>query len=211
MASEKRGNPKPKLGQRLKALREAKGLKLPELATMTNISRSSLYKVENNGMSLTYDKLIDLAEGLGVNIAELFQDELPEADKAVVMGRREVGRKGEGFRLTTKNYDYHYLCPELKNKKLTAMVGSIRSESIEDFEALFSHEGEEFNYVVEGSIEVHTEYYAPVRLNKGDYIYLDSVMPHAFVSVGKKPAQVLSVCTSPTGKALDAEAITGED
>ncbi len=208
MANDNKSSPKPRLSQRLKALREARGLKLPELATITNISRSSLYKVENSGMSLTYDKLIDLAEGLQVNVAELFHEEVPEEDQAIVTARREVGRKGEGFSLRTKNYNSHYLCPELKSKKLTPILGTILSTSIDDFEEMTSHEGEEFNYVVEGAIEVHTQYYSPVRLDTGDYIYLDSTMPHVFVSVSKKPAVVLSICTSPTTKTageLDGE------
>jgi mannose-6-phosphate isomerase-like protein (cupin superfamily) len=162
-------------------------------------------------MSLTYDKLIDLAGGLGVKVADLFQEDAMDEDQTVVMGRREIGRNGEGFHLETKNYDYHYLCPELKSKKLTPILGRIRSRSTNDFEGLFKHEGEEFNYVVEGAIEVHTEFYSPVRLEQGDYIYLDSTMPHGFISVSKKPALVLSICTSPTGKAMDQDAVVGDD
>jgi len=199
------------LGARLKTLREAKNLKLPELASITNISRSSLYKVENNDMSLTYDKLIDLADGLGVNVAELFQEEPHDHDQAMVTARMRVGRTGDGFRLETKNYDSRYLCPELKNKKLTPILGTIRSRSIDDFEELFSHEGEEFDFVVRGAIEVHTEYYAPVRLDAGDHVYLDSTMPHVFVAVSEEPAVVLSICTSPTVKALDEAVVTPKE
>lgn len=196
---------KPLLGERLKSLREARGLKLPELAEITGLSRSSLYKVENSGMSLTYDKLIDLADGLGVSISELFQKSENVEVKAVVTARREVGRKGEGYRLETKNYDYRYLCPDLKSKKLTPILGVIHSRSTDEFEQLFSHKGEEFNFVIDGAIDVHTEYYSPVRLEKGDYIYLDSTMPHAFVSVSEESAVVLSICTSVTGIILDGE------
>lgn len=197
MAKNESKTAKPQLGERLKTLRTAKGLTLPELAEVSGLSRSSLYKVENSEMSLTYDKLIQLAKGLDVNVSELFQEDDSVTNKATITARREVGRDGEGYRLETKSYDYLYLCPELNDKKLTPIRGVIRSRSIEDFGELITHEGEEFNYVCEGAIEVHTEYYSPVRLNKGDHIYLDSTMPHAFISVSAKPAIVLSICTSP--------------
>ena len=60
-----------------------------------------------------------------------------------------------------------------------------------------SHPGEEFTFVVEGSIEVHTQLYRPVVLRQGDYIYLSSTMPHAYINKGPGEAQILTVCTRP--------------
>ena len=58
------------------------------------------------------------------------------------------------------------------------------------------HPGEEYLYVLEGTLEFHTEIYAPVRLEKGDSVYFDSGIAHAYVAVGSKPCRVLSMCTA---------------
>src|SRR5437588_120361 len=60
------------LGQCLKAARQARGLTLKQVAERTGMALSTLSKVENGLMSLTYDKLLQLTSGLKMEIAELF-------------------------------------------------------------------------------------------------------------------------------------------
>jgi transcriptional regulator with XRE-family HTH domain len=188
---------KPNLGERVKALRLKKGLSLNELAQVAGLSRSTLYKVENSGMSLTYEKLIGLSEGLGVEISQLFRAAADASDKDAFSGRREVGRAGEGDLIVTPNYDHFYLCNEIVHKGLVPMFGKVKHRTLEEFGPLSTHPGEEFTYVLQGTIEVHTKLYRPVVLKRGDYIYLDSTMPHAYLTVGDDEAQILTVCTRP--------------
>ena len=47
--------------------------------------------------------------------------------------------------------------------------------------------------MLSGTIDLHTEHYAPLRLEPGDSVYIDAEMAHALVSLGDEPAQVLSV------------------
>jgi mannose-6-phosphate isomerase-like protein (cupin superfamily) len=62
---------------------------------------------------------------------------------------------------------------------------------------LHNHSGEEYVYVLEGRIKVHTEFYDPVELNAGESIYIDSNMGHAYVTAaGCEEATVLAVCSS---------------
>jgi quercetin dioxygenase-like cupin family protein len=58
------------------------------------------------------------------------------------------------------------------------------------------HLGEEYIYVLEGGITVHTEFYDPVVLKSGESIYVDSNMGHAYVAEGCDEATVLAVCSS---------------
>jgi oxalate decarboxylase/phosphoglucose isomerase-like protein (cupin superfamily) len=51
--------------------------------------------------------------------------------------------------------------------------------------------------VLRGKVEVHTEFYEPVILIRGDALYIDSAMGHATLNAGEHEALVLSVCTSP--------------
>ena len=61
--------------------------------------------------------------------------------------------------------------------------------------AVFSHEGEEYMYVLEGT---HEFIYGEERyvLNEGDSIYFDSIVPHSGRSIGDKRAKVLAVMYS---------------
>jgi transcriptional regulator with XRE-family HTH domain len=190
-------NEQPDLGTRLKELRKEKGITLNDLARLTGMSRSTLYKVENNGMSLTYQKLLRLSDGLGVEIAELFRVAPKAPPDALATAFREVGRAGEGDLVATPNYDHYYLCNEIVHKGLVPMLGRVKRSSIRDFGEMSTHPGEEFTYVVEGTIEVHTQVYRPVVLNQGDYIFLSSTMPHAYINAGSGEARILTVCTRP--------------
>lgn len=192
---------KPILGERLKVLRDERHLGLSELAERTNIARSTLYKVENNGMSLTYDKLLELSKGLGVEVSELFTVSQPTLERTV-LGRREFGSIEEGYVVDTKNYRYTYLCSELMMKDMVPMLGIVKARSLEEFGDLVTHDGEEFTVVLEGEIEVHTPYYKPLRLKKNQYLYMDSSTPHAYLSVGEGDARTLCICSS---KAIDAD------
>ncbi len=195
---------RPNLGIRVKQLRIAKGLTLNKLAELAGLSRSTLYKVENSGMSLTYEKLIRLSEGLDVEISQLFSASADEAPAEGYSGRREVGRAGEGYRIEMPNYDHFYLCNEIMLKGLVPMFGRVKSRTIEQFGPLSTHQGEEFTYVLEGSIEVHTKLYRPVLLNRGDHIYLGSTMPHAYLNKGEGEALILTVCSRPEHRLQDA-------
>jgi mannose-6-phosphate isomerase-like protein (cupin superfamily) len=72
----------------------------------------------------------------------------------------------------------------------------IRAKSLAEFGELVRHSGEEYIYVLEGAITVHTEFYDPVVLKCGESIYVDSNMGHAYVASGCDEALVLGVCSS---------------
>ena len=66
-----------------------------------------------------------------------------------------------------------------------------------EFGALVRHPGEEYIYVIEGRIDIHTEFYDTVTLEAGESIYIDSNMGHAYVCAeGCKEALVLGVCSA---------------
>ena len=181
----------PKLGECLKALRRRRGWTLQDVRDRTGLAVSTLSKVENDQMSLTYDKLLQISEGLGINLTELLSTGPSEA-----LARRSVSLPHEGLRQITPNYDYLYLCTEIRRKRMVPVITRLKARSLEEFGALLRHSGEEFVYVLDGVIDVHTEHYAPVRLNKGASIYIDSSMAHAYVAVDGE-ATVLAVCSSP--------------
>ena len=186
----------PTLGSLLRSLRARNGWTLKEMSEHTDIPVSTLSKVEHDRLTLTYDKLVQLSQRLNIRISELFADPADSVEPAVT-ARRSIGVIEDAVRVNTKNYDYYYLCPELRKKRMIPILTRIRAKSAQEFGELVRHSGEEYIYVLKGAIKVLTEFYDPVVLNGGESIYLDSNMGHAYVTAeGCDEAVVLGVCSS---------------
>jgi transcriptional regulator with XRE-family HTH domain len=206
-----------KPGSALRALRVQKGWTLAEVSTRTGLSIPTLSKLENNKMSLTYDKLVKISTGLNVELGELFSSGKAPSGQRGMTGRRCINRAGEGNSIETRNYLNVYLATELLHKRFVPIFGELRATSIEEFGEMIRHAGEEFVYVLEGTIEFHTELYAPVKLGPGDSMYFDSGMAHAYLAASPGPCRILSICSASEGQlkaALsegDSAAPAGED
>ncbi|MBS0366039.1 MAG: helix-turn-helix transcriptional regulator [Proteobacteria bacterium] len=181
----------------MRALRAGKGWTLREMSERTGIPLSTLSKVEHDLLTLTYDKLLQLSERLGLPMSELFADRSANGQAAAVTARRSIGTLQNALRVNTRNYDYFYLCTDLRHKRFIPIVTRIRARSVDEFGQLVRHSGEEWIYVLEGRVEVHTEYYDTAVLEPGQSVYIDSGMGHAFVAAaGCEEAVVVAVCSS---------------
>jgi len=185
----------PTLGHILRDLRNHRGWTLKEMSERSGIPVSTLSKVEHDRLTLTYDKLLQLSQKLNIRMSELFAESEP-GDEGVT-ARRSIGRQDDSIRVTTPNYDYYYLCTEIRRKRMIPVLTCIRAKSLGEFGDLVRHSGEEYVHVLEGSIVVHTEFYDPVTLDVGEGIYIDSNMGHAYIAAeGCAEALVLGVCSS---------------
>jgi len=186
----------PTLGSLLRSLRLRKGWTLKQMSARSGVPLSTLSKVEHDRLTLTYDKLQMLSQRLNMPMSELFAEPSDDAEPAVT-ARRSIGRTEDAIRINTKNYDYYYLCPELRHKRMIPVLARVRAKSLEEFGDLVRHPGEEHTYVLEGPVVVHTEFYDPIVLEAGESVYIDSNMGHAYVAgEGCKEAVVVSVCSS---------------
>ncbi|CAG1007243.1 MAG: cupin domain-containing protein [Bauldia sp.] len=184
-----------RMGERLRRIRRDRSLTLAEVAARSGLAISTVSKVERGLMALTYDRFSQLAEGLGVDIAELFS----ERGEPFGPGRIAVARAGE-FRLhETENYVYEMLFPELWRKTMTPMMGTLRPYETMHFDRFVSHPGEEFLLVLDGSVTVRFEDTEPVVLGTGESIYFDSRRGHLYASAADRPARILVVCTGDRG------------
>ncbi|WP_109807503.1 helix-turn-helix domain-containing protein [Sphingosinithalassobacter portus] len=195
----------PTLGAVLRGIRAKRGWTLKEMSAQSGIPVSTLSKVEHDRLTLTYDKLQQLSRRLNMRMSDLFAEEQQPADSPRVTARRSIGSLENAFRVETDNYDYHYLCTDLRRKRMIPILTRIRARSTEEFGDLVRHHGEELIYVIEGRIVVHTEYYDSVELGPGESIYIDSSMGHAYlVAPGHDEALVLGVCSSPDEGLMDS-------
>lgn len=187
---------KSQLGIRLKTLRKVRMLTLVELTALSGVSASTISKIENGALSPTLDLILKLCEGLNVSISQLVSEsEEVVGGSTAPNGRFSPVRHDDGVHIGTPNYDYLYLCTELKNKRMVPIRARLKARSMERFGALVRHGGEEFLYVLEGAIEVHSEFYSPISLAKGEGVYLDSTMGHAYISTSAVEAEILCICT----------------
>ncbi|SNT01862.1 helix-turn-helix domain-containing protein [Sphingopyxis indica] len=197
-------NKPPTLGAVMRGIRARNDWTLKEMSAKSGIPVSTLSKVEHDRLTLSYDKLQQLSRRLNIRMADLFAEGEEESAPRVT-GRRSIGTLESAVRVTTDNYDYHYLCTDLRQKRMIPILTRIRAHSAREFGDLVRHQGEEFIYVLEGRIEVHSEFYDPVTLDAGQGIYLDSSMGHAYVvAEGCDEALVLGVCSSADEGLMDS-------
>jgi transcriptional regulator with XRE-family HTH domain len=188
-------NDPPTLGSLIRGLRTQSGWTLQEMSDKTGIPRSTLAKVEHGRLTLGYDKLMQLSKRLNIRMSELFASGDELAGRA--MTRRSVGTTNSAVRVETPNYEYFFLCPDLRKKRMIPIFGRVRTKTLEEFGELIRHPGEEFIYVLTGRVAVHTEFYEPVILEPGQCAYIDSSMGHAYIlAPGCDEASLLAGCTS---------------
>lgn len=177
------------LGQRVRELRKERSWTLEQAAQQAGLARSTLSKIENEQMSPTFELMRKLADGLGIDMPQLFTP----PKNAQVNGRRDVTRMGDGQKHVTPTYEHELLNAGLTKKNMLPYRARIRARSFEEFEGWIRHDGEEFLYVLTGSVMLFTEYYEPVEMKRGDSAYYDASMGHNVVSISDEDALVLWV------------------
>lgn len=187
-----RAGQRAEFGRRLRELRREREWTLAELSERSGLAVSTISKAERGLMALTYDRMLELAQGIGVDMAEFFT---PEGE-SFTPGSFAVAQRGEHQRQETGNYVYEMLFPGFRHKAMTPMMGTIKARDVVEFEDFVRHPGQEFLMVMEGAVTVSLEGRAPVTLQKGDSIYFDSAIGHLYTSAGFDEARILVVCTT---------------
>ena len=177
------------LGDRVRELRKARGWTLEQAAGQAGLARSTLSKIENGQMSPTYEALKKLAEGLAISVPQLFTP----PSKALVTGRMAVTRGGEGQGHATTTYEHELMAGALTRKAMLPYRARIRARNLDEFDGWVRHDGEEFLYVLTGTIRLYTEFYEPVEMRRGDSAYYDATMGHNVVSTSAEDATLLWV------------------
>lgn len=183
----------PAPSRAIRDVRIAKGLSLRDLSARAGLPYSTLSKLENGKMALTYDKLIRLAQALNVDLKDI----LASPDQPTVpaaLGRRSITRAGQGLDAVSEKHVHHYPAADLLGKMMTPIIIDVQARSVDELGGLVRHGGEEYLYVLRGSMELHSDLYAPLKLGAGDSVYFDSGMAHGYVRTSSEPCTVLAVC-----------------
>ena len=169
------------IGGVLRNLRVRNHWTLKEMSRQIAIPVSTLSKVENGHLTLTYDKLVELCKRLRIPISSLFADG-SHMETQSPRARLSICRSDHFVSVSTARYEHRYFCAELRGRRIVPFLGFARVKRIAEFGPLTKYPGEEFLYVIDGCLEVHTEFYNPFLLAVGESMYIDSNMGHAYLA-----------------------------
>ncbi len=164
---------------------------LQAVSKRSGISMSTVSKIENDKVSPTFASLLKLAEAFDMPLTALIGGLKPTAP--VTTARIAITRRDDIAFARTQTYEMGALCADLRNKRMSPFLDRVHASAANVGDRLFRHDGEEFVYVLNGVLEVHTEHYAPITLQAGDSAYFDSQMAHAYRSGDGSPAEMLMI------------------
>ncbi|BCF99594.1 XRE family transcriptional regulator [Paraburkholderia sp. PGU19] len=197
------------VGARLRDARKARGLTLMQLSEQSGIAVSTISKAERGDIALTYDKFAALAHALQLEFDAIF-GRMKHTEHTKRAGASAIvptfTASGQQMIYDTPNYEYGMLANDLTGKRMVPMRAHVRARKLADFPDYIRHSGEEFVFLLDGTLELRFETGAVFQLKPGDSLYFDSSVGHVYLSTGKKPAEVL-VCCVDTDAHRPADAI----
>jgi transcriptional regulator with XRE-family HTH domain len=180
------------LGQKIKTLRQRKGLSLQQIAEKTNLSGPLVSQIEGEVVAPPVATLLKISKALNVNIGYFFQEE-ESGKRAVVVRKNERKQIFRRIHEDPSKIGYYYesLAYPKADKHMEPFQVKFEVKKKEDL-IFFNHKGEEFLFVLEGQLEFNYENEI-FTLEPGDSLYFDSGFPHAFRALGRKSALAIDV------------------
>ena len=181
------------LGKRMRAARKSRNWTLLDVANFSGISITTISRAERGQLALSYEKFSALARALNLDLAALFSE---TGATTSTLAEPIVTRSGEGVLYQGHSVSYQFLSTQAGGKQLSPMRGFIHARKFNGPEDFSQHLGEEFVYILSGKVEVYFSDGRCITLNRGDTLYFDSSIGHAYISVSRSPAEYIAVCTS---------------
>lgn len=165
------------IASRLKELREIEGLTVEDLSKDIGVSTAKIAEYESGAVDIPIGFLTKVAGRYQVDVAELITGEQPR------LHMYSLCRAGKGINVErVQEYEYQALAYKFAHKKCEPYLVTVRPDE-EKPPYINSHEGHEFDYLLEGDIDMIIEDRV-IPLHAGDCIYLDSKYRHALKSAG---------------------------
>ena len=139
----------------------------------------------------------EVAELCGITLDHYLKIEAGEADPSVGeeprMSAYFLTRKGQGLSVERrKEYKYQSLASGFRGRKVDPFLTQVDPLPGDRKYSKNSHDGQEFNYIVEGRMEI-TIGDKVMELGEGDSIYFDATQPHCMRALDGKPVRFLVV------------------
>jgi transcriptional regulator with XRE-family HTH domain len=174
-----------KIGEKIKLLRKEKKLTLKDIAEKTDLSISFLSQVERLKSSLTLESLKKISEVLQVNPSYFFSTGTDQQTSPKVIRGIDSDEQ-----LTVNQFIYKDLSGNQSNLGFNPILVILNPG--ENKGSPFSHFGNEFLYVLDGTltVQINNEEY---QLNKNDSIIIEASNPHYWLNLTDSAVNFLCV------------------
>ena len=191
MSNEKSDVIELNIGEKIRKLRKEERLTLQDLSDLSGLSKPLLSQIENSQVIPPIATLLKIAKGLKVGIHYFFEEEEDRRKFVLLRSNTAKASRRRSGNDAPQAYLYNSLAPGLRKKSMEPFLVEFAPEAWDDAR-LYSHEGEEFIYLLEGELEFH--YGSEIMtLQPGDSIYYDSSEAHGYVASGKEKAKAVAV------------------
>jgi len=185
-----------RIGKKVAQIRGSRRISRQELAERSELDESLIERIEEGELIPSLSPLIRIARVLGVRLGTFLDDEDhigPVVTRAGDHGK--MMRFSEKGRAESSDLDFFSLAAEKTGRHMEPFVIDIYPSSAKEV-VLSAHEGEEFIYVLTGTVEI--AYGRETHLlREGDCIYYDSIVPHNVHCQGDVGARILAVVYAP--------------
>jgi transcriptional regulator with XRE-family HTH domain len=204
IAPADRGLEPSRVGARLRAERERRGVSLRELARRVGVSPSLVSQIELDRVNPSVSTLYALVTELGMTMSDVFGEEQP-----VRVVRESAERDGLAERPETRRVinlasgiRWERLTPHRDGEvEFLYVVYPVGAASCPE-DALMTHGGKEYGYVVSGTLGVRVGF-EEYELGPGGSIAFDSSSPNRLWAIGDEPVDAIWVVI---GRAADPRA-----
>lgn len=179
-------------GKRIKALRTSKKISMSALARQIGISKSLISQVERGEVLPSLTTLDKLATALNVPISKLFNIEVDMSDEENILVRES---KRKIVTIPGSQNSYHILSPSMHSDTEFLCI-EYPPGGGRDKPDIFSHEGTEHFYVLEGTLEFHVNDHMYI-INRGDSGVFDSSHSHYFINNTNEMAKIIICAINP--------------
>ena len=184
------------VGEKIKSLRETKGITIEELSDRSGLAIEQIERIEDNIDLPSLAPLIKIARVLGVRLGTFLDD---QNELGPVVCRKSDSSDTISFSNNAihsrRHMQYHSLSKSKADRHMEQFIIDVEATNDTDF-VLSSHEGEEFIMVMEGVMEISYGKNTYV-LEEGDSIYYDSIVPHHVHAYEGQAAKILAVIYTP--------------
>ena len=171
------------IGLKIRRMRQDRRMTLQQLAEATGMSKPLLSQIENEQVIPPLATLLRIAKAFRVGLQSFFQDD-GDSEKCILVraGESRKQRRRHPHDDLSPPYSYHSLAYGKRNRNMEPFLMEFEVREWKD-DLLVCHEGEEFLFLLEGTVEFH--YGDKVMLMQpGDSVYYESNEPHGYVAVG---------------------------
>ena len=165
------------VAMRTRDLREFLGLEPGEVAAKAGVPLDDYLACETGEVDFSFSHLFNIAAVLGVDITDLLTGESPR------LHGYALTRSGGGLAFDRRaQYQYRHLAHTFQGKKAEPFIVTVLQDAPGAVKQTHAHEGQEFNYVLEGFLRVELAG-QDLLLTPGDSLYYDANLPHAMYAV----------------------------